>query len=172
MAEEARGRDGDRQEEAGLGDGAAERRLGERGRGRRLQPAPGPQLGRREDHAAAQEAQDGRAQRRPAAPRLRERGLLLGGAGKKRRAAAKRRAESPAEAALHRPSCFFRPGKEGRGRREGGPSELLLPGWGSWGSLRRGSLDRQARGPAPPGLSRQKGPARSPAAAAAPLYCK
>jgi len=69
VAEEARGRDGDGEEEAGLGDGAAEGRLGERGGGRRLQQAPGPQLGRREDHAAAEETQAGGRRAAAAPPR-------------------------------------------------------------------------------------------------------
>lgn len=80
VEEEARSRDGHGQEEAGLGDRAAERGLGERGGGRRLQQAPGPQLGRRENHAAAEEAQVDRQWRRrrraPAAP-VRGRGLVL-----------------------------------------------------------------------------------------------
>ena len=41
VEEEACSRDGHGQEEAGLGDRAAERGLGERGGGRRLQQAPG-----------------------------------------------------------------------------------------------------------------------------------
>uniref|UniRef100_A0A8C0RUC4 Homeobox domain-containing protein n=1 Tax=Canis lupus familiaris TaxID=9615 RepID=A0A8C0RUC4_CANLF len=57
VAQAARGGDGVGQEEAGLGRREAEGgRLGRGGR-RRVQPAPGPQLGRREDHAAAQETQ-------------------------------------------------------------------------------------------------------------------
>ncbi|KAG7231458.1 hypothetical protein INR49_011670 [Caranx melampygus] len=46
VEEEARGGDGLGQEEAGLGDGAAEGRLRQRGRGRRLQQTSGPELGR------------------------------------------------------------------------------------------------------------------------------
>ncbi|XP_074677620.1 homeobox protein Nkx-6.1 isoform X2 [Strix aluco] len=69
VAEETRGGDGDGEEEAGLGDGAAEGRLGERGGGRRLQQAPGPQLGRREDHAAAEETQAGGRRVAAAPPR-------------------------------------------------------------------------------------------------------
>uniref|UniRef100_A0A8C2TET8 NK6 homeobox 1 n=1 Tax=Coturnix japonica TaxID=93934 RepID=A0A8C2TET8_COTJA len=75
VAEETRGRDGDGQEEAGLGDGAAEGRLGQRGRRRRLQQTPRPQLGRREDRAAAQETQTGR--RGAAAAPRRGRGLRV-----------------------------------------------------------------------------------------------
>ncbi|XP_053244781.1 homeobox protein Nkx-6.2 isoform X1 [Podarcis raffonei] len=63
VAEAACGRDGVCQEEARLGDGEAEGELGERGR-RRVQQASRPQLGRREDHAAPQEAQGGRCSRR------------------------------------------------------------------------------------------------------------
>lgn len=59
MEEKARGGDGHRQEEAGLGDGEAEGDLGQRRGGRRLQQAPGPELGRRKDHPAAEEAQAG-----------------------------------------------------------------------------------------------------------------
>lgn len=44
VAEEARGGDGHGQEEAGLRDRAAEGRFGQRGRGRRLQQASGPEL--------------------------------------------------------------------------------------------------------------------------------
>lgn len=81
MEEEARGGDGHGQEEAGLGDRAAQRGLGERGGGRRLQQAPGPQLGRRENHAAAEEAQV-RRRRRPPAARVRGRGLVLSAAAR------------------------------------------------------------------------------------------
>lgn len=60
VEEKARGGDGHGQEEAGLGDGEAEGQFGERGGGRRLQQAAGPELGRRENHTAAQETQAGR----------------------------------------------------------------------------------------------------------------
>lgn len=74
VEEKARGGDGHGQEEAGLGDGAAEGELGQRGRGRRLQQTAGPQLGRREDHTAAEETQTGR---RAADAHVRERQLLI-----------------------------------------------------------------------------------------------
>lgn len=56
MAEETRGGNGHGQEEARLGDGEDEGELGQRGR-RRVQQAPGPQLGRREDHETVEKAQ-------------------------------------------------------------------------------------------------------------------
>lgn len=74
VEEKARGGDGHGQEEAGLGDGAAEGELGQRGRGRRLQQTAGPELGRREDHTAAEETQTGR---RAADAHVRERQLLI-----------------------------------------------------------------------------------------------
>lgn len=74
MEEKARRGDGHGQEEAGLGDGATEGQLGQRGRRRRLQQAPGPELGRREDHTAAEETQTGL---RAAAAHVRERQLLI-----------------------------------------------------------------------------------------------
>lgn len=72
MEEEARGGDGLGQEEAGLGDRAAQGHLGQRGR-RRLQQTSGPELGRREDHAAAEETQTGLGS---AAPHVGERQLV------------------------------------------------------------------------------------------------
>lgn len=73
MEEKARGGDGLRQEEAGLGDGAAQGDLGKRRRRRRLQQTSGPELGRREDHAAAEETQTGLGS---AAPHVRKRQLV------------------------------------------------------------------------------------------------
>lgn len=65
MEEKARGGNGLRQEEAGLGDRETERDLRQRGRGRRLQQTSGPELGRREDHAAAEETHAGFFSARP-----------------------------------------------------------------------------------------------------------
>lgn len=76
MEEKARRRDGHGQEEAGLGDREAEGQLGQRGRGRRLQQASGSQLGRREDHTAAEETQTGLG---AAAAHVGERQLLIHG---------------------------------------------------------------------------------------------
>lgn len=74
MEEKARSGDGHGQEEAGLGDGETEGQLGQRGRRRRLQQTSGPELGRREDHTAAEETQTGL---RAAAAHVRERQLLI-----------------------------------------------------------------------------------------------
>lgn len=76
MEEKARRRDGHGQEEAGLGDREAEGQLGQRGRRRRLQQASGSQLGRREDHTAAEETQTGLG---AAAAHVGERQLLIHG---------------------------------------------------------------------------------------------
>lgn len=76
MEEKARRGDGHGQEEAGLGDGEAEGQLGQRGRRRRLQQAPGPELGRREDHTAAEETHAGLG---AAAAHVGERQLLIHG---------------------------------------------------------------------------------------------
>uniref|UniRef100_A0AAQ4NZX2 Uncharacterized protein n=1 Tax=Gasterosteus aculeatus aculeatus TaxID=481459 RepID=A0AAQ4NZX2_GASAC len=59
VEEKARGGDGHGEEEAGLGDRAAQEHFGQRGRGRGLQQAAGPGLRRREDLPAAEEAQTG-----------------------------------------------------------------------------------------------------------------
>lgn len=74
MEEKARGGDGLGQEEAGLGDGAAEGDLGQRGRRRRLQQTSRPELRRREDHTAAEETQTGL---RAAAAHVGKRQLLI-----------------------------------------------------------------------------------------------
>lgn len=73
MEEKTRGGNGHSEEEAGLGDGEAEGLLGQRRRGRRLQQTSGPELRRREDHTAAEEAQTGI---RAAAAHVGERQLL------------------------------------------------------------------------------------------------
>lgn len=59
MEEKARSGDGHGQEEAGFRDGETEGELGQRRGRRRLQQAPGPQLRRREDHAAVEKTQAG-----------------------------------------------------------------------------------------------------------------
>lgn len=76
MEEKARSGDGHGQEEAGLGDREAERQLRKRGRRRRLQQASGSELGRREDHTAAEETQTGLC---AAAAHFWERQLLIHG---------------------------------------------------------------------------------------------
>lgn len=76
MEEKARSGDGHGQEEAGLGDREAEGQLGQRGRRRRLQQASGSELGRREDHTAAEETQTGLG---AAAAHFGERQLLIHG---------------------------------------------------------------------------------------------
>ena len=76
VEEKARSGDGHGQEEAGLGDREAEGQLGQRGRGRRLQQTSGSELGRRENHTAAEETQTGLG---AAAAHFGERQLLIHG---------------------------------------------------------------------------------------------